>query len=42
MAMVRAEQLGQGSVPKAAGPSRTKSAKSVLPLDADERGFGGF
>jgi len=42
MAMVRAEQLGQGSVPKAAGPARAKSAKAVLPLDADERGFGGF
>jgi len=42
MAMMRAEQLGQGVAPKAAAPARAKSAKAVLPLDADERGFGGF
>jgi len=42
MAMMRAEQAGQGVAPKAAAPARAKSPKSVLPLDADERGFSGF
>lgn len=42
MAMMKAEQLGNGAAPRAAVPARARSPKSILPLDADERGFSGF
>ena len=42
-AMLTASQNGGGHAPKpVAAPTRGKSPKAVLPLDADERGFGGF
>ncbi|MDO9107348.1 MAG: methyl-accepting chemotaxis protein [Methylovulum sp.] len=42
-AMLAAQQAVSGAVSKAATPARTRpSAKTLLPLDADERGFNGF
>ena len=42
-ALLAASQMGGGQASKpVSSPSRGKSPKSVLPLDADERGFNGF